>query len=349
MKQKAKKIMVIGANGFIGCHLIERLLSMGRYEIYGLDKDVYRISHLLGKSAFFFKEGNIYDNWNWIEDHISMCDIVIPLAAIALPKLYIQEPLKVFELDFECNLKIIRMVVKHKKYLIFPSTSEVYGKTDTDYFYEDTTDIVVGPITHTRWIYSSIKQLLDRLIHAYHIKEELKYCCFRPFNWIGPKLDSIHEAQNGNSRVVTSFITNLLYKKPIKIVGDGKQSRCFTDIYDGVECLIRIIKNIDVCNNQIFNIGNPHNFLSIYELAVKCINVFKKHPAIPDEIKTCATYEFVSPDDYYGKGYEDIFYRRPSIEKANAILEWTPKINLTQSLEECITYLFFEWKRINEQ
>src|SRR3990172_4441413 len=127
MKSDTKKILIIGINGFIGSHLAAELLKRRRYEVYGLDLYDFRILHLLGKDGFFFTKGDIYKNWDLLEEYISHCDVVVPLAAIAQPKLYIQEPLQVFELDFEANLKIIQAVVKHNKFLLFPSTSEVYG------------------------------------------------------------------------------------------------------------------------------------------------------------------------------------------------------------------------------
>ncbi len=344
-----KKILIIGVNGFIGSYLTEKLLSFNEYEIYGLDRDSYRIAHLTDDSNFIFLQDDIIRSWDWIENKIKKCDIIIPLAAIAMPKYYIENPIKVFEIDFEYNLEIIKMVVKYGKYLIFPSTSEVYGKSNTDYFHEDTTDFVVGPIINTRWIYSTIKQLLDRVIYSYSLHGGLKFCCFRPFNWIGPKLDSIEYAKTGCSRVTNSFLMNLLLKKPIKIVGDGRQGRCFTDIKDGVDCLIQIIMNTEMCNQQFFNIGNPDNYLTVYELAIKCIELFKKHPEIPKDLKQAAKFEFVSSDEYYGKGYEDIFYRKPSIDKVKAILMWSPVIGIDKSLNNSIDYLFSEWNKMNDQ
>jgi len=343
-KHGLKKVFIIGVNGFIGSHLAEELLRRKSYEVTGLDLFDNRISHVLEDSNLRFKKGDMYDNWDWIEENIKNSDVVVPLVAIAQPKFYIQEPLRVFELDFEANLKIIRMVVKHGKYLVFPSTSEVYGKVVEEYFNEDNTNLVVGPINQQRWIYSAIKQMLDRIIYAYGVKEGLKYCCFRPFNWVGPRLDSIKDSLNGSSRVVTSFFANLLFEKPIEIVGDGKQCRCFTDVSDGVECLILIIDNKEKCNGHIFNIGNPDNFLTIYELALKCIEVFKSHPRIPSMLKDKATYKFVSSEDYYGKGYDDVIHRRPSIEKALSILGWEPQIDISTSLKNSADYLFQQWK-----
>ena len=171
-----------------------------------------------------------------------------------------KEPLRVFGLDFEENLKIVRLCEKYGKRLIFPSTSEVYGMCPDEEFDEDESPLVVGPINKQRWIYSISKQLLDRVIWAYGFQQGLRFTLFRPFNWIGPKLDdlTIEPEKEGSSRVVTQFISNLIHGEPIRLVDGGAQKRCFTYVDDGIDGLMKIIENKnDVCNGQIFNIGNP--------------------------------------------------------------------------------------------
>jgi UDP-4-amino-4-deoxy-L-arabinose formyltransferase/UDP-glucuronic acid dehydrogenase (UDP-4-keto-hexauronic acid decarboxylating) len=203
-------------------------------------------------------EGDISIHSEWIEYHIKKCDVVLPLVAIATPIEYTRNPLRVFELDFEENLKIIRDCVKYDKRIIFPSTSEVYGMCTDKNFDEDTSNLVVGPINKQRWIYSVSKQLLDRVIWAYGEKEGLRFTLFRPFNWMGPRLDNLNAARIGSSRAITQLILNLVEGSPIKLIEGGKQKRCFTDISDGIEALFRIIENKDGrCNGEIINIGNP--------------------------------------------------------------------------------------------
>ena len=149
-----------------------------------------------------------------------------------------------FELDFEENLKIIRDCVKYNKRIIFPSTSEVYGMCTDKNFDEDSSNLVVGPINKQRWIYSVSKQLLDRVIWAYGDKNGLKFTLFRPFNWMGPRLDNLNAARIGSSRAITQLILNLVEGSPIKLIEGGKQKRCFTDISDGIEALFRITKRV---------------------------------------------------------------------------------------------------------
>ena len=159
--------------------------------------------------------------------------------AIATPIEYTRNPLRVFELDFEENLKLVRYCVKYNKRVIFPSTSEVYGMCQDKNFDEDTSNLIVGPINKQRWIYSVSKQLLDRVIWAYGAKG-LNFTLFRPFNWMGPRLDRLDSARIGSSRAITQLILNLVEGSPIKLIEGGKQKRCFTDISDGIDTTVNL-------------------------------------------------------------------------------------------------------------
>ncbi|MGB5825526.1 MAG: bifunctional UDP-4-amino-4-deoxy-L-arabinose formyltransferase/UDP-glucuronic acid oxidase ArnA, partial [Pseudomonas mandelii] len=161
------RVLILGVNGFIGNHLSERLLRDDRYEVYGLDIGSDAIERLRSHPRFHFVEGDISIHSEWIEYHIKKCDVILPLVAIATPIEYTRNPLRVFELDFEENLKLVRYCVKYNKRVIFPSTSEVYGMCQDQNFDEDSSNLVVGPINKQRWIYSISKQLLDRVIWAY--------------------------------------------------------------------------------------------------------------------------------------------------------------------------------------
>src|SRR6266550_4506506 len=122
-----RKILILGINGFIGHHLSRRILDTTDWDVYGMDMQTDRIADLLPEKRFHFFEGDITINREWIEYHIKKCDTVLPLVAIATPATYVREPLRVFELDFEANLPIVRACVRYGKRIIFPSTSEVYG------------------------------------------------------------------------------------------------------------------------------------------------------------------------------------------------------------------------------
>jgi nucleoside-diphosphate-sugar epimerase len=326
------KILILGVNGFIGHHLTNRILEKTDWEVYGMDLAFDRLDKALHHSRFRYLEGDISINKEWIEYHIKKCDVVMPLVAIATPKLYVEDPIGVFNLDFEMNLDIVKQCVKYRKRIVFPSTSEVYGDSKDPEFKEDETFLVVGPIQKERWIYSCCKQLLDRVIYAHGTRGHLEFTLFRPFNWIGPRLDSLDTAKEGSSRVVTQFIAELLMKRPISLVDGGHQKRCFTYVDDGIDALLKILENSgNCCGNQIINIGNPGNECSIKELAQILKRIFMDHPRHRDDGEFSPIIE-MSAEKYYGKGYQDIYTRKPNIEKARKLLGWEPKIGLEDSL-----------------
>ncbi len=334
------KILILGVNGFIGNSFAARALNETDWEIYGMDIRDDKLDACHGHERFHFVEGDIAINKEWIEYHVKKCDVVMPLVAIATPATYVREPLKVFELDFEENLRIARLCVKYGKRLVFPSTSEVYGMCPDKVFNEDESPLVLGPIRKQRWIYSASKQLLDRVIWGYGFQQGLKFTLFRPFNWIGPKLDELtaDPEKEGSSRVVTQFISSLLLAEPIRLVDGGMQRRCFTYIDDGIACLMKIIENKDsALNGEIFNIGNPNNEATIKELAAKLKEMFVSHPSTKHYKRYSEIIEVFSKD-FYGEGYQDIDRRVPSIEKAKKLIGWEPKVDLDTALRKTLEY-----------
>src|SRR5512133_2886881 len=147
-----KKVLILGVNGFIGHHLSQRILDTTDWDVYGMDMMSERVADLMPDPRFHFFEGDILINKEWIEYHVKKCDVVLPLVAIATPATYVKEPLKVFGLDFEENLQIVRQCEKYGRRLISPSTSEVYGMCQDEEFKEDESPLVVGPINKQRWI-----------------------------------------------------------------------------------------------------------------------------------------------------------------------------------------------------
>ncbi|MCW6031357.1 bifunctional UDP-4-amino-4-deoxy-L-arabinose formyltransferase/UDP-glucuronic acid oxidase ArnA [Pantoea sp. JK] len=336
--KRRTRVLILGVNGFIGNHLTERLLQDDNFEVFGLDIGSDAISRFLDQPRFHFVEGDISIHSEWIEYHIKKCDVVLPLVAIATPIEYTRNPLRVFELDFEENLKIIRDCVKYKKRIIFPSTSEVYGMCTDKHFDEDHSNLVVGPINKQRWIYSVSKQLLDRVIWAYGEKEGLRFTLFRPFNWMGPRLDNLNAARIGSSRAITQLILNLVEGSPIKLIDGGAQKRCFTDIRDGIEALFRIIENKqNNCDGQIVNIGNPDNEASIKELAERLLASFERHP-LRSNFPPFAGFREVESSSYYGKGYQDVEHRKPSIKNARRLLDWTPTVEMDTTIDNTLDF-----------
>ncbi|HHS7807942.1 bifunctional UDP-4-amino-4-deoxy-L-arabinose formyltransferase/UDP-glucuronic acid oxidase ArnA [Pseudomonas fluorescens] len=335
------RVLILGVNGFIGNHLSERLLRDDRYEVYGLDIGSDAIERLRSHPNFHFVEGDISIHSEWIEYHIKKCDVVLPLVAIATPIEYTRNPLRVFELDFEENLKLVRYCVKYNKRVIFPSTSEVYGMCQDKNFDEDSSNLIVGPINKQRWIYSVSKQLLDRVIWAYGAKG-LNFTLFRPFNWMGPRLDRLDSARIGSSRAITQLILNLVEGTPIRLFDGGEQKRCFTDIADGVEALARIIDNDnDVCNGQIINIGNPDNEASIRQLGEELLRQFEAHP-LRHNFPPFAGFRDVESKAFYGAGYQDVEHRKPSIANAKRLLNWEPTVEMRETIGNTLDFFLRE-------
>ncbi|ROM54400.1 bifunctional UDP-4-amino-4-deoxy-L-arabinose formyltransferase/UDP-glucuronic acid oxidase ArnA [Pseudomonas rhodesiae] len=340
-KPRRTRVLILGVNGFIGNHLSERLLRDDRYEVYGLDIGSDAIERLRSHPNFHYVEGDISIHTEWIEYHIKKCDVVLPLVAIATPIEYTRNPLRVFELDFEENLKLVRYCVKYNKRVIFPSTSEVYGMCQDQYFDEDSSNLVVGPVNKQRWIYSVSKQLLDRVIWAYGDKG-LKFTLFRPFNWMGPRLDRLDSARIGSSRAITQLILNLVEGTPIRLFDGGEQKRCFTDIADGIEALARIIDNDnDACNGQIINIGNPENEASIRQLGEELLRQFEAHP-LRGNFPPFAGFRDVESKAFYGNGYQDVAHRKPSIENAKRLLNWAPTVEMSETIGNTLDFFLRE-------
>ncbi len=328
------KILILGVNGFIGHHLSARILAGTDWRVFGMDMYDDRLKPLLENPRLQYFEGDITINREWIEYHVKKCDVVLPLVAIATPATYVREPLRVFELDFEANLSIIRLCVKHRKRVLFPSTSEVYGMCRDPQFDPYASELIYGPIEKPRWIYACSKQLLDRVIHAYGMRGELDYTLFRPFNWIGPGLDNLHAAKEGSSRVITQFLGHIVRGENVRLVDGGRQRRCFTGIADGIDALMRMIENRAGCaTRRIYNVGNPANSLSVRELAEQMLATAARYPEYRDNAARVQLVETTAAE-YYGAGYQDVENRVPKIDNTCVELGWQPRITMQQALKE---------------
>ncbi len=333
-----KKILILGVNGFIGHHLSKRIIETTDWEVHGMDMFTDRVTDLLGNRRFNFFEGDITINKEWVEYHVRKCDVVLPLVAIATPATYVQDPLRVFELDFEANLPIVRQCVKYRKRVLFPSTSEVYGMCRDDGFDPYTSELILGPIPMQRWIYSCSKQLMDRVIWGYGAKEKLDFTLFRPFNWIGPGLDSIYTPKEGSSRVVTQFLGQIVRGENIKLVDGGARKRAYTYIDDGIDALMKIIENKDgATSSRIYNIGNPKNSHSVKELADMMLEIANSMPEYAESARKVKLID-VKADDYYGKGYQDVENRLPNVDHTRKELGWEPKVGMKTALRKIFEF-----------
>ena len=175
-------ILLLGANGFIGSHLTQGILERTDWKVCAFDLSCSNLASFEGHPRFSFVQGDIFTSDEWMREAVAQCDVALPLAGIAKPAYYLSKPLWTFELDFEQNVKIVRMCSASGKRIIFPSTSEVYGMSTDTVLREEESPLTVGPICKMRWIYSCCKQMLDRVIAAYGQEKGLRYTLFRPFN-----------------------------------------------------------------------------------------------------------------------------------------------------------------------
>jgi nucleoside-diphosphate-sugar epimerase len=199
-------------------------------------------------------------------------------------------------------------------------------------FDPETSHLVYGPINKPRWIYACSKQLLDRVIAGYGMEQGLNYTLFRPFNWIGPGLDSIFTTKEGSSRVVTQFLGQIVRGEPIQLVDGGRQKRAFADISDGISALMAILKNPGgIASGKIYNIGNPANHWSVRQLAETMLAMAADYPEYAGAAAGSRIVE-TSAQNFYGTGYQDVQDRLPKITGTVDDLGWKPVVGMDQSL-----------------
>ncbi len=352
MSMSQLKICVLGCGGFIGSHLVERILSTTNWLVLGIDRDESKIRPPLSDPRFLFSKGDI-DSCRDTADFIEKSDIVVSLAALCNPSLYNTIPLEVIQSNFVRPLSIVEKCSQLKKHLVHFSTCEVYGKTvsaaaqqpfdpNTDVFIEDATPLVLGPVHAQRWSYACAKQLLERAIYAHGIEHGLPYSIIRPFNFIGPRMDFIPGIDgDGVPRVLACFMDALLNGTTLKLVNGGKNYRCFTYIDDAIDALMAILSNPHIANRHIFNIGNPDNEITIKDLAHLMIRVYGE--LRPDCAGGPSLIEQVTGQDFYGPGYEDSDRRIPDITKAKTLLNWNPETPLADALKTTMAFYIKEY------
>ncbi|KAL8393015.1 hypothetical protein RB595_002992 [Gaeumannomyces hyphopodioides] len=334
---RPKRVLILGVNGFIGHHLARRILETTDWHVRGLDLGAHRVARLAeqhggGSGRFLFRQGDMASNGRWIEDQVAACDVVVPLAAIATPRTYVEDPLSVFELDFEAHLAVVRWAARHGTRLVFPSTSEVYGMCRDEELDPSTSELTYGPVCKTRWIYACSKQLMDRVIWAHGSQRGLDFTLFRPFNWVGPGLDSLAPRPPGGSRVTTQFLGNLLRGEDLKLSDGGRQRRAFTAVADGVDALVRILADdAGVTRGRIYNVGSPDNDCSVRDLAARMLDAARRTPELAARCAAVKTVEAPSAA-LYGDGYQDVQSRVPCIADTCRDLGWRP----TVSLDDCV-------------
>ena len=313
------KYLVTGAAGFIGSHLCTALLAQGN-EVWGLDDlskgKVENLEHLKDNPHFNFIVGCI-SNEKQLFDLIKKVDIVYHLAAIVGVKRYVEDPIKVIDVNVCYTSRLLEIAWKLGKKVIFTSTSEIYGKSKDVPFQEDG-NRVYGPSTTNRWCYAISKTADEHLCLGY-VNRGMPIVILRYFNAYGPRSDD--SAYGG---VITRFINQVLTSKPLTVHGDGSQTRCFTYIDDIIKGTIEAGKRSEA-EGKIFNLGNRDE-ISILDLAQKVLEI--------SQLKGEIIFQPYS--EFYGPSYEDIPRRSPDLSAAEEILEYFPTITLEDGLKKTL-------------
>jgi UDP-apiose/xylose synthase len=327
-------VTILGAGGFIGSHLVEHLLAADRYRLIGVDLTAEKLEGI-GGPAFQFHEADIRREPALLDRVVREADVVVDLIAYANPSMYVTEPLEVFELNFMQNLEIAKRCMAHRKRLIQYSSAEVYGKgTEGAAYAEETSDGVFGPIHKQRWIYATAKMLLERVLYAHGVAGDLECTLIRPFNFIGSRIDYLVPANAiGGPRVFPHFISALLTGGPLRLVDGGHVRRAFLHIDDANRAFQTILDRREETRNQIYNVGNPANDLTIREVALLMLELYReltgKAPA-SDLVE-------ISGTEFYGTGYEDSSRLPPDVSKLRG-LGWAPHHDVRRTFRDAMAY-----------
>jgi UDP-apiose/xylose synthase len=349
-----RKLFVLGCGGFVGSHLLDHILTTRDESIEGWDVAFHKIAHHVDNDRLSLHQKYLdaETTLGELEPAIEDADAVISLAAICTPADYVASPVRTIRSNFIDAYKVVDLCAKHRKWLIHTSTCEVYGRTIASYVpgegypdaelfeqREDTTPLVLGPVTNHRWSYATAKMLFERYVLAHHLESGLPFTIVRPYNWFGPRMDFIPGRDGeGVPRVLACFISALLHGQPLQLVDGGHARRTITYVDDAIDALMLILDQPERSQNQIFNIGNRGAEITISELAHRMRQLaaeitgrrqFLHHPI-----------EEISGERFYGRGYEDCDRRVPDIDKARAQLGWQPRTSLQETLRATLEHYF---------
>jgi len=313
------KALVTGGAGFIGSHLVERLLADGDEVIVVDNLSTGRIENIeafakLG--GFDFVEGDIRD----VELMMRVAeksDVIFHLAAAVGVQLIADDPVHTIETNIGGTETVLEVANKFGVKTLIASSSEVYGKSEAVPFGEDD-DLVFGSTSVSRWAYACSKAIDEFLGQAFYQQFGLGVVIARFFNTIGPR-------QSGRyGMVAPRFVGAALRNEPVRIYGTGKQCRCFCYVGDLVEALVGLV-NCEQAAGNVYNVGSNEE-ISIEGLAEKIIEM----------TGSTSRKEYVSYEDAYGRPIEDLMRRVPNIERIRETIGWEPKTSLTETLGKII-------------
>ncbi|HKM67490.1 MAG TPA: GDP-mannose 4,6-dehydratase [Candidatus Acidoferrum sp.] len=315
------RYLITGGAGFIGSHLTERLLEQGQRVVL-LDNlstgSMENIRHLKGSEHLEYHLDGI-ENRQLLAELVDDADVIIHLAAAVGVKLIVESPVRTIETNVNGTQLILEAACKKKKLVLIASTSEVYGKNTQVPFHEDA-DLVLGPTTKGRWSYAASKALDEFLALAYWKEKKQPVIVVRFFNTVGPR-------QTGRyGMVLPNFVKRALSNAPIEVYGNGTQSRCFCDVRDTVEALLRLLP-LEQAIGEVVNIGNTEE-VTIEDLA----KIVKQRTGSSSPI------QFIPYDKAYEPGFEDMMRRVPCIDKLHALTGFRPQTSLTEIIDRVSAY-----------
>jgi len=315
------RYLITGGAGFIGSHLTERLLEQGERVVL-LDNlstgSMENIRHLKGSDHLEYHLDGI-ENRQLLAELVDDADVIIHLAAAVGVKLIVESPVRTIETNVNGTQLILEAACKKKKLVLLASTSEVYGKNTQVPFREDA-DLVLGPTTKGRWSYAASKALDEFLALSYWKEKKQPVIVARFFNTVGPR-------QTGRyGMVLPNFVKRAIEQAPIDVYGDGTQSRCFCDVRDTVEALLRLLP-LELAIGEVVNIGNTEE-VTIEDLA----KIVKQRTGSSSPI------QFIPYDKAYEPGFEDMMRRVPCIDKLHALTGFRPQTSLTEIIDRVSAY-----------
>jgi UDP-glucose 4-epimerase len=314
-------ILCTGGAGFIGSHLCDYLIERGD-RIAVIDDlstgSLDNIAHHQANPAFEYVNDTIL-NEKIMERLVEGCDAIIHLAAAVGVKHVIKNPLSSIETNILGTEIVLRLANRYRKKVLIASTSEVYGKHMHSPLKEDD-NIIYGPPSTMRWSYAAAKLLDEFTALAYHRTKKLDAVIFRCFNTIGPRQTGLY------GMVVPRFIQQALRDEPLSVYGDGSQTRTFTYVGDVVEAIVRLL-DCGTCAGEVVNIGGDEE-ISIMELAEK----------IREKTGSSSEIRLIPYEDAYGRDFEDMMRRVPSLEKLRSMIDFVPSTKLDEILDITIEY-----------
>jgi len=315
------KTFITGGAGFIGSHLTELLLSKGD-EVTLLDnlstgkRD--NVEKLLEHPNCTLVEGTIQDE-ALINRLVAVSDRVFHLAAAVGVQLIVERPVHTIETNIHGSEVVLSAAANSGTKLFLASTSEVYGKS-TDIPFKEDGDMLYGCTKFSRWSYAASKAIDEFLALAYHREMGFQVVITRFFNTVGPR-------QTGQyGMVVPRFIRSALLGEPIRVFGDGKQTRCFGDVKDVIRGVVALMEEPKAVG-EVYNLGAEVP-ISIEGLAKRVIELTGSKSQI----------EYIPYEKAYAPGFDDLRVRQPSLEKAKAMVGYEPTVSLDQCLQRIIDW-----------